>query len=277
MTADSTASPLAHTVGVGLRVPHLPYIFANWPAVDFFEIISENFMVDGGLPLENLERICARYPVVQHGVSMSIASAEPLDFDYLRRLKALCDRTDTPWLSDHLCWSQSGGAHLHDLLPTPYTLEIARFIAEKARIVQDFLERPFALENLSSYVSFTESTMTEWQFYREVVEQADVGMMLDLNNIFVSSVNHHYDAMDYLAAVPWDRVVQMHVAGPSEQPDGSLLDTHDSPVRPAVWALYRHACAQRPGIPVLLEWDANIPPFPEVHAQALIAREVARG
>jgi len=271
------AGPLAHAVGVGLRVVHLPHIFTHWPAVDFFEIVSENFMVDGGLPRENLERICARYPVVQHGVSLSIASAEPLDFDYLRRLKALCDRTDTPWFSDHLCWSQSGGAHLHDLLPTPYTPQIASFIAEKARIVQDFIGRPLALENLSSYVSFADSTMTEWDFYRAVVEQAGVGMMLDLNNVYVSSVNHHFDPMDYLAAVPWERVMQIHLAGPSEQPDGSLLDTHDSPVRDPVWALYRHACRQRPGIPTLLEWDASIPPFPEVHAQALLAREHARG
>ena len=260
---------------MGLRVVHLPYIFEHWPAVDFFEIISENFMVDGGPPRANLERIQARYPLVMHGVSLSIASAEPLDFDYLRRLKALADRCEVPWLSDHLCWCTSGGAHLHDLLPTPYTTEIARFIAEKARIVQDFLERPFALENLSSYVTFAESTMTEWQFYREVVEQADVGMMLDLNNIHVSAVNHHFEPLDYLAHVPWERVLQIHLAGPSEQPDGSLLDTHDSPVRPPVWALYQHACRARPGIPTLLEWDANIPPFPEVHAQALLAREHA--
>ena len=268
-------APLAHAVGVGLRVVHLPHIFAHWPAVDFFEIISENFMVDGGPPRANLERIKSRYPIVQHGVSLSIASAEPLDFGYLRRLKALCRKTDTPFFSDHLCWSHAGGAHLHDLLPVPYTPQIARFIAEKARIVQDFVERPFALENLSSYVRFPESTMTEWQFYREVVEQAGVGMMLDLNNVFVSSVNHHFDPRAYLADVPWDRVVQLHLAGPSEQPDGSLLDTHDSPVRDEVWALYRYACQQRPGIPVLLEWDASIPPFEVVHAQALLAREVA--
>ena len=265
-------------VGVGLRIPHYAHIFARWPSVDFFEIIAENFLVDGGAAAENLARICARYPVVPHGVSLSIASADPLDLDHLRRIKALCERIDAPWFSDHLCWSGVGGAHLHDLLPVPYTQPIARYIAEKARIVQDVLERPFALENLSTYVSFTDSTMTEWQFYAEVVEQAGVHMMLDINNIFVSSVNHGFDAQDYLAAMPWERVVQMHLAGPSEQPDGSLLDTHDSPVRDAVWALYAEAC-RRGGvdIPTLIEWDAKIPPFDVVHAEALKARAVRDG
>ena len=269
---------LTGAVGVGLRVPHYRYIFEHEPDVDFFEIISENFMVDGGPPLENLERVLDRYPVVQHGVSLSIASAEPLDFDYLKRLKALARRTGTPWVSDHLCWSQAGGRHYHDLLPVPYTSEIASFIAEKARIVQDFLELPFALENLSSYVSFAASEMPEWAFYREVVEQAGAHMLLDVNNIYVSSVNHGFEPLDYLADLPWERVLQLHLAGHSEQADGSLLDTHDKPVKDVVWELYREVCARsvRAGvglIPTLLEWDDDHLPFPETHAEALLARQ----
>ncbi len=246
--------------------------------MDFFEIISENFMVDGGPPRANLERILDRYPVVMHGVSMGIASADPLDFDYLRRLKTLVRRTGAPWFSDHLCWCQAGARHYHDLLPVPYTREIAAFVAEKARIVQDFIELPFALENLSSYVQFAESEMPEWAFYREVVERAGVHMMLDVNNIYVSGVNHGFDPGDYLADIPWGRVLQLHLAGHSEQADGTILDTHDRPVKPAVWALYAEACRRSVAagaglIPTLLEWDAQIPPFEEAHAQALLARE----
>jgi len=263
---------LTGAIGVGLRVPHYRHIFAHRPDVDFFEIISENFMVDGGPPLENLERILDRYPVVQHGVSLSIASAEPLDFAYLKRLKALARRTGTPWVSDHLCWSQAGGRHYHDLLPVPYTLDIAKFIAEKARVVQDYLELPFALENLSSYVSFAESEMPEWDFYREVVERAGVNMLLDVNNIYVSSVNHGFAPLDYIADIPWERVLQLHLAGHSEQPDGSLLDTHDKPVKDVVWALYREVCDRGGLIPTLLEWDDNYLSFEETHAQALLAK-----
>jgi len=254
-------------------VPHLRHIFDRWPAVDFFEIISENFMVEGGPPLENLDRLRARYPVVMHGVSLSIASAAPLDFDYLRRLKALADRVDAPWFSDHLCWTAAHGRHLHDLLPVPYTSANARFIAEKARIVQDFVGRPFALENLSTYLAFRDSAMPEWAFYREVVERADVGMMLDVNNVFVSAVNLGFDPMDYLDAMPWERVLQVHLAGPTELPDGSLLDTHDNPVRDEVWALYRVVCERASSPPpTLLEWDADIPAFEVMHAEALRAR-----
>ena len=266
------AGALRGGVGVGLRVPHLRHIFSHWPDVDFFEIISENFMVDGGPPAENLDRLLSRYPVVMHGVSLSIASAGPLDFDYLRRLKRLADRVDTPWFSDHLCWTQAPGRHLHDLLPVPFTAENARFIAEKARIVQDFVERPFALENLSTYLALRDSTMPEWAFYREVVEGADVGMMLDVNNVFVSAVNLGFNPLAYLDAMPWERVLQVHVAGPTELPDGSLLDTHDGPVRDEVWALYEVVCARAGRVPTLLEWDAHIPSFEEVHQQALLAR-----
>jgi uncharacterized protein (UPF0276 family) len=284
-------------VGVGLRVPHLQAIFSKdhrggfskdhrggfsndhrggfskGHHVDFFEIISENFMVDGGPPLHNLDRLLERYPVVMHGVSMGIASAGPLDFDYLRRVKALCRRTKTPWFSDHLCWTRSGAHQLHDLLPTPYTPEIAAFIAEKARIVQDFVEVPFALENLSTYVAFHTSTMTEWEFYAEVVQAADVSMMLDMNNIFVSSMNHGFSMLDYLDGLPLDRVRQVHVAGPSELDDGTMLDTHDHPVRDETWQLYAELCRRIPPPPTILEWDANFLSFEQTVAHANIARQ----
>lgn len=259
-------------VGVGLRVPHLSHILEHWPQVDFFEIISENFMVDGGPPIDNLRRILEQYPVVQHGVCMSLAAAEPLDFEYLARLKALADLTQTPWFSDHLCWTKSGAHHYHDLLPIPYTSENAAFVAEKARIAQDFMERPFAIENLSSYVSFESSTMTEWEFYREVVERGDVCMMLDVNNVYVSSVNHDFDPMEYLAHLPMDRVIQVHVAGHTEMPDGTILDTHDHAPKSEVWELYRHVYQATGGVSTILEWDANFLSFEETLAEANIAR-----
>lgn len=259
-------------MGVGLRVPHLPYIFEHTPAVDFFELISENFMVDGGPPLRTLGRICERYPVVLHGVSMGLGSAQDLDAAHLERLVALARRTRAPWVSEHLCWTRHGDAHLHDLLPLPYTDAVARFVADKAARVQGALGVPFAIENLSSYVGFQGSQMPEWAFYRQVVEQADCFMMLDVNNIWVSSVNHGFDPWEYLAAMPWERVIQVHVAGHTVRPDGTLLDTHDHPVRDEVWALYAYACQQTGGVSTILEWDDAFLSFPETLAEADKAR-----
>ncbi|MBA3547001.1 MAG: DUF692 domain-containing protein [Planctomycetes bacterium] len=286
MTGGTDARPRASAaggavpdlgVGVGLRVPHYRYIFDQWPSVDFFEIISENFMVDGGLPLRNLDRILERYRVVLHGVSLGIGSADELDDAYLAKLKALARRTRTPWFSDHLCWSQIDGTHLHDLLPLPYTAEVAEHVAERARIVQDLVGIPFALENLSSYLSFRESTMSEWDFYREVVERAGCWMMLDVNNVYVSSVNHGFDPWTFLDAIPWDRVIQIHVAGHSDRPDGTVLDTHDQAVKPIVWELYRYACERTGGVSTVLEWDDHFVSFPETHAEALKARSYRDG
>src|SRR5665647_1344011 len=172
-------------IGIGLRIPHYEHIFAHKPAIDWFEIISENFMIEEGLPLKNLELILEHYPVVQHGVNLAIGSPTPLDFDYLKKLKKLARKTKTPWISDHLCWGQLPGAHFHDLLPLPYTKTVIDYVSERARIVQDFLELPFALENLSSYVTFKNDEMFEWEFYSEIVERADIYMMLDVNNIYV--------------------------------------------------------------------------------------------
>ena len=260
-------------VGVGLRVPHYAQIFNERPSVDFFEIISENFMVDGGAPLRNLDRILESYPVVQHGVSLSLASTDKLDFGYLKKLKALTRRTRTPWFSDHLCWSSTGGIFLHDLLPTPYTPDWIEHIAERARIVQDYIELPFGIENLSSYVSFKQSSMPEWEFYREIVERADCYMLLDVNNIYVSSINHAFDPRDYLGAMPWERVLQMHVAGHTVNDDGTLLDTHDHPVCDEVWEIYRQAYLMSGGVSTLLEWDDHFLSFEDTLRQARRALE----
>lgn len=255
-------------IGIGLRVDHYQEIFESWPELGFFEIISENFMIDAGLPFKNLDKILERYPVVQHGVSLSIASAEQLDFDYLKKLKKLCERTKTPWVSDHLCWSQAHTHNYHDLLPLPYTEEYAKFIAEKARIVQDFLERPFALENLSSYVSFEESEMTEWEFYSQIVERADIHMMLDVNNVFVSSVNHKFEPKTYLENLPHERIIQVHIAGHSRLDNGLILDTHDNYVCDEVWQLYKYIDEVTGGVSTLLEWDDNFISLEETIAEA---------
>jgi uncharacterized protein (UPF0276 family) len=248
-------------IGIGLRPAHYEDIFRLEPAIDWFEIISENFMVDGGKPLENLERILERYPVVQHGVSLAIGSPTPLDFTYLKKLKELAAKTKTPWISDHLCWGQIPGAHYHDLLPLPYTKEVIDYVAERARIVQDYLELPFALENLSSYVAFTQDQMPEWEFYTAVVEKADIYMMLDVNNIYVSSRNHGFDPREYYQNIPLkERVIQIHLAGHHDFGD-YVLDTHDHPVRNEVWELYAEIYPLTGGVSTLLEWDDRIPPF----------------
>lgn len=259
-------------IGVGLRVPHYDAIFKNQPDVDWFEIISENFMVDAGKPLENLARILERYPVVQHGVSLAIGSPEPLDFDYLKKLKKLAAFTKTPWISDHLCWGRVPGANYHDLLPLPYTKEVIDYVAERARIVQDFLELPFALENLSSYVAFKEDRMPEWEFYTQVVEKADIYMMLDVNNIYVSSRNHGFDPEEYYQNIPLDRVLQIHLAGHTDL-GTHVLDTHDHPVRDEVWDLYAKIYPKTKGVSTLLEWDDNFVSFEETWAEAKKAKE----
>jgi uncharacterized protein (UPF0276 family) len=257
-------------VGIGLRVPHYRHILEKKPVVDWFEIISENYMIDGGRPLTVLDSILDQYRVVQHGVSMYFGSAEPLSREHLRRLKALVRRTNTPWLSDHLCWGSVDGTYTHDLLPMPYTFEAARVTAEKIRQAQDFLEIPIAVENVSSYAEFHVSQMTEWEFLNEVVDQADCGILLDVNNIYVSSQNHNFDSRQYIEAVPAERVAQIHIAGHSKF-EKYILDTHDHPVLDPVWSLYARAIERCGPTATLLEWDDSIPSFDEVHAEALKA------
>ncbi len=259
-------------IGIGLRIPHYPEIFATWPKIDWFEIISENFMVDGGKPLEHLEKILSHYPVVQHGVSLAIGSPDPLDFEYLKRLKALTRITKTPWVSDHLCWGKLPGAHFHDLLPLPYTKEVVDYVAERARIVQDYLELPFALENLSSYVSFRQDEMSEWEFYSAVVDKANIFMMLDVNNIYVSSRNHGFDPLTYVANIPLDRVLQIHLAGHTDH-GAYVLDTHDDYVRDEVWQLYGKVYPLTQGVSTLLEWDDRHLSFEETWREALKAKQ----
>jgi len=255
-------------VGVGLRVPHYAHVLEQRPPVDFFEVISENFMVAGGKPLYHLERVLEHYPVIQHGVSLSIGGPDPVDRDYLTRLRALVRRVKPAWLSDHFCWSGAGGAHLHDLLPLPYCDEAVRRLVERARMVQDFLEVRFALENTSSYMTYTQSTMTEWQFVSEVVERADIGLMFDVNNVFVSAYNHGFDALEFVRSVPHERIVQIHLAGHTNL-GTHIIDTHRGHVDDAVWALYRETL-RGVGAPVstLIEWDDEIPEFDVLLAEA---------
>lgn len=253
--------------GIGLRVPHYSHILSEKPAVGWFEIISENFMVEGGRPLEVLDRILDQYRVVQHGVGMYPGDAGGIDFDHLRRLKRLVRRTRTPWLSDHLCWGSVDGSMSHDLLPIPFTFEAARKAAENLRIAQDFLEVPLAVENVSSYGEFNDDEMTEWQFLAEVAELADVGILLDVNNIYVSSINNGFDPLAYVDFVPPERVAQIHIAGHSRY-ERFIVDTHDHPVIDPVWRLYERAIERCGPVATLLEWDGRIPSFDEVWNEA---------
>ena len=262
-------------VGIGLRIPHYNHILERKPVVDWFEIISENFMVDGGRPLHVLDQILEQYRVVQHGVSMYFGSAEPLNREHLQRLKALVRRTKTPWLSDHLCWGSVDGTYSHDLLPMPYTFEAAKNTAQKIREARDFLEVPVVVENVSSYAEFHASEMTEWQFLTQVVEDADCGILLDVNNIYVSSRNHNFDPYDYLHSVPPERVAQIHIAGHSKF-EKYILDTHDHAVIDPVWQLYARAIELVGPTATLLEWDDRIPSFDEVYGEALKANRYVR-
>ena len=260
--------------GLGLRVDHYDTILGDLPAVDWFEALTENYLVPGGKPLHHLTRIREHYPMVMHGVSLSIGSAEPLDRAYLREVKALAERIEPAWISDHLCWTGVAGKNLHDLMPLPYTDEALKHVAARVRIVQDILGRRILLENVSSYVSFRDSRLTEWDFLRTVAEEADCLILLDVNNIYVSSVNHEFDPQDYLAAIPIERVQQMHLAG--HQSHGHyLIDTHDYPVPDPVWALYADAVRRFGAVSTMIERDANIPPLGELQAELAAARRVS--
>jgi uncharacterized protein len=258
-------------LGVGLRTVHFTHILRHWPAVDWFEIISENFMDSGGRPRFVLEQIAERYPIVMHGVSLSIGSSDPLDFEYLTKLKRLAAHTRAGWVSDHLCWTGVAGMNTHDLLPLPLNEASLRHVSERVKIVQDFLERPLVLENPSTYVGFAASTMSEWEFLSRLGADTGCGLLLDVNNVYVSSVNHDYDPVEYLRAIPAERVVQIHLAGHTHC-GTHLIDTHDGRVAAAVWELYRLAHQRTGGVATLLEWDAKIPDFAEVHAEILKAR-----
>ncbi len=273
-------------VGVGLRIPHYPAIFGEDDArapesvgIDWFEIISENFMVGGGRPMHNLERALERFRLVQHGVSLSIGTTEPLDWEYLKKLKALVQRTKSPWVSDHLCWTGAHGKNLHDLLPLPYTEAAVKHVAERARAVQDFLGVRLLLENVSSYLTYTSSEMTEWQFLSAIAEEADIGLLLDVNNIYVSSYNHSFDPRAFVEGVPHRRIAQIHLAGHTNF-GAYIIDTHSAHVIDPVWDLYRRTIELTGPVSTLVEWDDDIPPFATLVAEADKARairdEVAR-
>jgi uncharacterized protein (UPF0276 family) len=253
-------------LGVGLRTVHFDHILKHTPKVDWFEIISENFTNSQGRPRYVLEQIAERYPIVMHGVSLSIGSTEPLDFEYLRKLKQLARDVGAVWISDHVCWTGVAGRNTHDLLPLPYHEESLSHVVERVRIVQDFLERPLVLENPSSYVTFTDSTMSESEFIARLADEADCGLLLDVNNVFVSARNHDFDPMEY-------RVVQMHLAGHTNC-GTHLIDTHDGPVVHPVWNLFRQAYNMTNGVSTMLEWDAKIPEFPVVHNEILKAKQI---
>jgi hypothetical protein len=260
--------------GLGLRPQHYAEILDGSPEIDWFEVLSENYMVPGGQPMKMLDRICERYPVVMHGVSMSIASTSPLDMNYLRQLKALASRIKPVWISDHLCWTGVHGVNLHDLLPVPYTKEALNHVVDRVNQVQDFLGRPFTLENVSSYVTFGQSEMSEWNFVSEVSERTGCWLLFDVNNVYVSAFNHDFPADDFLNGVPKDRIVQFHVAGHSHE-ETHIIDTHDHPVCPEVWDLYRKAVETFGPVSTMIERDDNIPPLAELVDELNHARAIA--
>lgn len=260
--------------GLGLRTEYYDVILEQLPEVDWFEIISENYMVDGGKPLDYLDRIREHYPVVMHGVSLSIGGTDPLNKNYLKRLKQLIDRVEPQWVSDHLCWTSHGGYNLHDLLPLPCTEEAIRHVVERLQQVQDFLGRRILLENASTYLTFENSEMTEWEFYREVVDRADSLMLLDVNNIYVCARNHGFEPIEFLNSMPADRVMQMHVSGHSDYGD-YVIDTHDHPVVQPVWQLFAEALKRFGPVSSMIERDDRFPPFAELMAELQTMRKIA--
>ncbi|MCG3204716.1 MAG: hypothetical protein KCHDKBKB_01432 [Elusimicrobia bacterium] len=266
-------------VGLGLRAVHYPHILERRPKVPWFEVISENYMGtsagSGGRGIKILEDLRRDYPLVMHGVSLSIGSKDPIDKSYLKKLKNLASRIDPLWISDHLCWTGVENHNLHDLLPLPYTQETIHHLVERIQQVQDFLGRKILLENVSSYVTYAHSEMTEWECLTEVSTRADCLILLDVNNIHVSAVNHNFKGEDFINGVPKNRVAQFHLAGYSDQ-GTHLIDTHDHPVSNPVWRLYEKAVARFGGVPTLIEWDDNIPPFERLWKEAKHAEKIQR-
>jgi len=272
LTASHRYPPLGF--GLGLRVDHYQDLLDGERKVDWLEILSENYMIPGGRPLHFLERFRERYPLVMHGVSLSIGSGDPLNRDYLKRLKQLADTVQPAWISDHLCWTGVDGKNLHDLMPLPYTEEAITQVVDRVRVVQDFLGRRILLENVSSYVSFASAQMHEWEFLSAIAERADCLILLDINNIYVSSHNHGFDPLEYIAGIPVDRVQQFHLAGHDNQ-GALIIDTHDAPVIDGVWDLYRHAVRRFGPVSTMIERDDKIPPLAELLAELQHAREIA--
>lgn len=260
--------------GLGLRVEHYREILETRPRLDWLEILSENYLVPGGRPLHFLDRFRERYPLAMHGVSLSIGSMDPLNRDYLKQLRALADRVQPAWISDHLCWTGVAGVNLHDLMPLPYTEEAIAHVADRVAQVQDTLGRRILLENVSSYVTYHESRLSEWDFLGAVAERSDCLILLDVNNVYVSSRNHDFDPRSYLDGVPRERVQQFHLAGHSYQGE-LIIDTHDAPVIDPVWDLYAHAVRRFGAVSTMIERDDHIPPLAELLAELEQARRIA--
>jgi uncharacterized protein (UPF0276 family) len=260
--------------GLGLRTDHYAAIHASAPRVDWFEALTENYLVGGGRPVDHLERVRERYPVVLHGVSLSIGGSDPLDTDYLSRLSALCRRIEPEWVSDHLCWTGVDGVNLHDLLPLPYTEEALEHVARRVLAVQDILGRRILLENVSSYVAFASSSMSEWEFLARLTERADCDLLLDVNNVYVSAVNHGFDPREFIDALPVARVRQIHLAGHRDH-GSHIVDTHDAAVADPVWKLYEHALRALGPVATMIERDDRIPALAELVAELDRARELA--
>lgn len=260
-------------IGIGLRTAHFSELLERPAEVDWFEAVSENFLMDGGRPLHVLEHVRRQVPVVFHGVSMSIGTTDPIDERYLDRLIALRERFEPAWLSDHLCWTGAKRHNLHDLLPLPWTEEVLDHVAERVQRVQDRLGQRLVLENVSSYLTFTHSTMSEAEFLVELAERADCQILLDVNNVYVSAFNHRFDARSYIDSMPPERVVQLHLAGHSDL-GTHLLDTHDAPVCGQVWDLYRHTIRRLGAVPTLIEWDGNVPPLATLEGEVARARQI---
>ena len=259
--------------GVGLRTVHYPHLREHTPRVDWFEAISENYLDSHGRPRAMLDMVAARFPLVLHGVSLSIGSHDPLDRDYLAKLKRLADDLHVVWVSDHVCWTGVLGKNTHDLLPLPLNEATLQHVVARIRIVQDLLERPLILENPSSYVTFHASTIPEAEFMARMADEADCGLLLDVNNVYVSSRNHGFDPVAYIESIPVERVAQFHLAGHTDL-GTHVIDTHDAPVVDTVWDLYRLAIQRMPQASTLLEWDAHIPPFPRLEAELDRARAI---
>ncbi len=260
--------------GLGLRTEHYQFVLDNKPDVDWFEILSENYMVPGGKPLDFLDKIRDEYPMVMHGVSLSIGSTDPLDMDYLNGLKQLIHRVEPHWLSDHLCWTSVDHTNSHDLLPLPYNEKTIEHIVSRISQVQDFLGRQILIENLSSYVTYNNSEMTEWQFLNEIARRADCLVLLDINNIFVSAHNHSFDPLHYIQGIDSDRVMQFHLAGHSYS-DKLIIDTHDHDVCDPVWDLYEQALKRFGAVSTMIERDDDIPEFDILRAELAVAEKIA--
>lgn len=261
--------------GLGLRPTHYEALLGTHVgSVAWLEVLTENYLVPGGRPLHFLEQLRVHYPLALHGVSLSIGGSDPLDVDYLRDVRALARRFDVAWISDHLCWTGVGGINLHDLMPLPYTEEALAHVVERVARVQDILGRRLLLENVSSYVSYAHSQLTEWEFLGEVAQRADCLLLLDVNNVYVSSVNHGFDAHAYLKSIPVERVQQLHLAGHSRQ-DGHLIDTHDAPVAEPVWQLFAAAIERFGHVSTMIERDDRIPELEVLLAELARARAIA--